>query len=362
MIKRTAITIIVVATVSVAGIGLLLATSGILKENVNSFLRLFPPHPILEEASYDLEVNSYYIAGTSSNHVYLGNYTAPLNLMILDGELNNRTDVQLAADGITEQKFWSVTVLVDSPYFFIHDGAVPKICEGHVNDWTAKQMPHVSEYFLDIAPMGGGRFFIKSLSKQRESILGKISADSPYYEFKDNILKKQIDGFFCTDGTMAVNEDLGVMSYVYRYRNQFMVLDSNLTVKLNGNTIDTTSIAKISVSMKGPDSAFVLSSPPLVVNSASTIYRSKLLIKSGLRARNEQPELAHRSSVIDVYDLSSGKYIFSFVIDHFQGIEKLRGFRAQNGRIFALFDRHIQTFKLQKKYFDTEEGKDIHAR
>lgn len=355
MIKRTAITIIAVVALSVAGVGLLLATSGILKENVNSFLRIFPPHPILEEASYDLEVNSYYIAGTASNHAYLGNYTAPLNLVILNGELDNRTDVHLAADGITELKFWSVTVLVDSPNFYIHDGAVPKIYEGRVGDWTAREVPHITEYFLDIVSMGGRRFFIKSLSRKRESILGKISTDSPYYEFKEDILKKQIDGFFCTDGTMAVNEDLGLMSYVYRYRNQFVVLDSNLTVKLEGHTIDTTSMAKISVSVKGPDSTMVLSGPPLMVNAASAIYRNKLLIKSSLRASNEQAEVAHRSSVIDVYDIYAGKYQFSFVIDHFQGTEKLRGFRVQNGRIFALFDRHIQTFKLQKKYFDKED-------
>src|SRR5690606_14831418 len=137
--------------------------SGVLRDRRGSFLRLFPSHPVLEKMSYDIEYNSYYLAGGTSSHIYLGNTTSPLHMLVLSTTEADTQHVKLDIEGVMAQKFWSLRVAVDSPYFYAYDGAVPRIYKGRINDWKAKRFPYDEEFFLNLVPIGPNSFFIKSL-------------------------------------------------------------------------------------------------------------------------------------------------------------------------------------------------------
>jgi hypothetical protein len=344
-------------TVSIAIVISLVGLSDIMKDNRNSFLRLFPSHPIIEAGAFDLKLNSYYIAGGTAHRIYLGNNSRPLHLLSLSTSLTDSQHVKLNVRGILDEKFWAVRVHVDSPDFYLTDGAVPRIFMGTTDTWKAGRYTYDSEYFLDLVPIGSGTFAIKSLSKvSNESILGKITPDSPHFQFNDRLLEKQVDGVFCTDGMMQYDKQLSRLIYLYRYRNEFLVVDTNLNLSLKGNTIDTTRKAKLSVARVASTGATTFSSPPLIVNRGSAVSDKWLFVNSALLASNEHRDVFKEASVIDVYDLLAGDYQFSFYIFHFNG-EILKEFQVYGNSLVALFDTHLQVYNLNPAYFPDDRTK-----
>jgi len=357
MTKKLVIWIAGGFVLSIGTVAFLFAMSGIMKDNRNSFLRLFPSHPVLEGNSFDLKYNSYYIAGGTSEHIYLGNYSSPLHLLVLNKDLTDTVHLRLNVNGIMDQKFWSARVRVDSPYFYVNDGAVPRIYKGPINTWTADRIGYDTEYFLDIEPTGKSTLFIKSLALSNESVLGKISLDSPHYRFTSGILTKQIDGVFCVDGYLNYSKELKKLIYVYRYRNEYIVIDTNLNVTQHGRTIDTTTHAKLKVAWIASNKSKTLAGPPLIVNKQSSSYKNWLFINSDLLAKNEHRRALKEASVIDVYDINRTNYLFSFYIFNTFKNERLREFRVIGNRVYALFETTVQVFDLNKNVFQQDRSK-----
>jgi hypothetical protein len=357
MSRKIIIWVVICGLGSISTVILLSAISTEMKEKHGSFLRVFPPHLLSETGEDDLGVNSYYLAGATPNTIYLGNYSSSLHVLVCNKAGMDTGHAKLNIEGIHDQKFWAIRLEVDSPRFVVYDGAVPRIYHGSTDNWKAERFKYDAEYFLDIEPVGKKSFAVRSLSAQSgESVLGKISFEEPHYTFNPRILEKQLDGFFCTDGYLQYSSLSSKLVYLYRYRNEFMVMDSNVNLSYRGHTIDTNSVAKIKVGMMRSASARVLSAPPVVVNNKCAVSGNCLFVNSDLRAKNE-PEGALKSrSVIDVYQLTDGRYIFSFYIYNLNGKEKLREFRVAGNTLVALFETHLQTFELERKYFDAFMG------
>ncbi|MEJ0055984.1 MAG: hypothetical protein WDN75_10200 [Bacteroidota bacterium] len=192
---------------SVTVVLILFLLSGELRDKRNSFLRQFPPRPVLEGDTLSLKFNSFYLAGLTPHTVYLGNYTAPLHMLVVNlDDLTDTLHVLLDVKGTEDKKFWSARVAVDSPYFYLYDGVVPAVYKGRVKDWHAERILTDSIYFREIVPLSPESFAVKSLSGRfGENILGKLTSTPPFQVFNDSILQKQLDGIFCTDG-MLLND------------------------------------------------------------------------------------------------------------------------------------------------------------
>lgn len=352
MNKRIAIWIVGCFLISIGVVVALFAVSKDVRQQPGSFLREFPPHPALEGEAFDLEFNSYYIAGATDQHVYLGNYTSPLHMLIINTVRTDTQHVKLNVKGIMDQKFWSIRVKVDPPYYYVTDGAVPIIYRGNVHDWSAEQYAHDNAYYQDIVPITKESFFIRALGKpDRQNILGKITTFTPHLDMKPGILQKQVDGIFCTDGMMQYNKTRNELIYLYRYRNEYIVLDTNLNVLRRQHTIDTTTRAKIEVKTIESSGSSTFSSPSRIVNRTSSISDNLLFVNSMLLAKNEHPKAHDNATVIDVYTLATGEYLFSFYIYDYKGREKLRMFSVLGDKLFALFDEHLQVWKLEDRHF-----------
>jgi hypothetical protein len=340
-------------TLSLAVVVILIGMSGVLKDRRNSFLRLFPPHPVMEGDTLDIRYNNYYIAGLATNTLYLGNYQAPLHVLQVDLTRMDTQHVSLKVKGIHDHHFKGITVQVDSPYYYLSDGTVPVIFRGNVHDWKAERILQDRIFFREIASIKPGTFAVKSLSGfTGENILGKINTQPTGQCFAEEILEKQIDGVFCTDGALRFNKEHNRVVYTYYYRNQFMVADTMLHLIYRGNTIDTTTHARIAMATL-KDSSKILSTPPFFVNRMAETSGQWLFVQSGLMARNESEDAFDDGSVIDVYSIQDGKYHFSFYIYNL-GSRKMTAFAVSGMRMAVLYDKAIRVFNLVPRYFTND--------
>lgn len=352
MKKRTTVIILLCFLGSVSVIASLAALSHTITHSKGSFLRSFRSHTANELSAIDLKVNSYYFAGVTTSNIYLGNYTTPLNILIVDLSSGDTSHIRMKINGIYEQKFWSVRTEIDSPYFHVHDGAVPRIYQGKINDWTATRFRYDTEYFTDLEPISKNRLAIRALmAEDNQNELGMISTDEPHFSFNPEVISRQVDGFFCTDGYLRYEKTLHKLVYLYRYRNEFTVMDTLLTPLYKSNTIDTNSVAKIEVASIQSSKTTVFKTPPLVVNDGCCVAGNYIYVKSLLTARNEPEDSREGSSNIDVYDLSDGQYVLSFRIYDYPGEGGVREFRVAKNKLFVLFQNHLQIFELNKRDF-----------
>lgn len=319
---------------------LYLLTDDVLHKH-NSFVRLFPSHPLMEFRAYDIRYNSYYIAGGTAHHIYLGNVTAPRHMLIVNSTLKDTQHVQLNIKDMDKYNFKSINVAIDSPYFYIMDGVMPGLFRGNVSNWTAEKYIPDSAYFNLSIPLGSSSVGLRVLStKTNQYELAKETRMQPYFETKPGLLEKQVDGMFCVDGMLHYNRELARLVYVYFYRNQFLCMDTGFNLLYRGNTIDTVSRAKIKVGNIASEQSITMSAPPLTVNKRSCTYGNWLFVNSNLLAKNESEENFNKASVIDVYDLLDGTYRFSFYLfDHEK--KKLHDLRVFDNTVYALYDHYI---------------------
>jgi hypothetical protein len=331
----------------------LIGYSGVLKDKRGSFLRQFPPHPVLEGDTINIVYNTYYLAGGTVHTVYLGNYSSPLHLLVVDLVSLDTQHVWLSAEGVFETRFWSLTVQVDSPYVYLVDGAVPRIYQGLIGSRPLTRYPQDRFHFREVVALDPDEYIVKTLmGESPENVVGKITSGPPHFRYTDEILEKQIDGLFCTDGMLRYSRERGWLVYTYYYRNNFLVMDRDLLLVYRGHTLDTISRAQLKVATLSATGEHMLASPPVYVNKRSCVSGKYLFINSGIPARNQARDALEHADVVDVYELGTGDYRFSFVIYPFWGTKRMMDFMVLGRKMVVLYDGLIRVYDLMSPYFD----------
>lgn len=316
-----------------------------------SFNRNFLHDAIQLTSQLDIQYNSYYLAGATQENIYFGNVTAPWKMLMTNTMLSDSQHVKLQTEGQDDFTFHSIYVTVDSPYFYLVEGSIPAIFKGNIVDWYGYRHTYGNAPFLESKPINETSFVMRTISsRSKEFTLGKQMNFHPYVKLAPGLLEKQIDGSFCTDGMLHFNKELGMLVYVYYYRNQFICADTSLNLLYRGNTIDTISQAKITVAKIKSDSTITLSSPPLTVNNKSCVSGNWLFINSNILAKNEGVKDFEHSSVIDVYNLKDGQYQFSFYLPEHKG-KKVREFKVYDYMLIAMYDHYVLKYQLDPHYF-----------
>lgn len=317
--------------------------------NLYNFSRQYPTPPLELLAETDIKYNSYYIAGATESHTYLGNAAAPSHLLVVDKMLTDTQHVRLKIKSTKNFKYRSIKVNVDSPYFYLTDGSLPATLRGTLNDWEASRFKDEKAYFSTFLPINKSSFALTMVSsKSNENILAKATTYPPYIQLAPSILEKQVDGIFCTEGLLHYSKELDYLVYLYRYRNQFICMDTSFNVIYRGNTIDSISVAQIEVAEIKSDNSKTLAKSPLVVNKQSRVSGNWLFVNSNLLAKNDHPKTFEESSIIDVYDLKDGIYKFSFKLYHYQG-GKMGDFKVIGNRLVVLHDHFMRVYRIKKE-------------
>jgi hypothetical protein len=333
---------------SLLGVGLiflLYVMSAKANSRPNGFIRLFPPHRVTPVKLLDLQYNSYYIAGGTGQHVYLGNYSAPGYVLVADHALTDTQYLKLALLDTNTLVLNASVLTIDSPDIYMLEGRTPEMLSGTLPSGQLHRVPD-SIHFISSQPLSPASFVIRIFSDRlHQNILAKQVNGSPALRPAPEVLEKQLDGSFCTDGMLNYERDPARLVYTYFYRNQFICLDTNLKVLNRYRTIDTISHVQIAVSNLPSKGITTISAPPLTVNRKSCIAGDWLYVNSGLLANNEDKRDFDRWSVIDVYSLTNGKYEFSFYLPDYRD-KKMKSFRVFDHTLVALYDHYLYSFRL----------------
>jgi hypothetical protein len=326
-------------------------TSTKMQHQRNNFTRNFPHHPIKALNVMDLGINSYYIAGIDAKSIFLGNHTAPLTVTEIDTSLRIKKQ-HLILLPKSNRAYKSLTLSIDSPYFYIWDGISSFVYWGKIGEWNATLLLDGSAYFTSFVPVSPNHASIRAISSEtNESVLGTVTfKDAVKVQLYPDILVKQIDGLFDTDGTHLYNKQKHKIIYTYYYRNQYIVSDSLMKNKYYGKTIDTTNKAQLKVKYINSLQGSKLSIPVVTVNKKTATFGTNLYVHAGLLGLYEPKENWEHNSIIDVYDFTANTYLFSFYIDD-QMQNKVKDFRVYEDIIYALNGNFIRTYQLKKGFY-----------
>jgi hypothetical protein len=346
MKRKLIIILLSCVCVSITIVGVLYAFSIDKSNHHNGFTRLIQRKVAIDFKILDLKYDSYYIAGITADHIYLGNSTASLHLLKTNSALTDTQHIVMKIKDINKLKLKSLQTKVDPPYFYFMDILMPGILRGQINTWVADTLILGSEYFTSVVPISEYSLALRSINRKRHEneLKKKIIGPAPSKAIA-KLLEKQIDGVFCTDGMLHYNSQLNKIIYLYYYRNQYIVMDTNLNLVHRGNTIDTIKRAQIKVASIRSQNSKTMATPPLKVNKQSCTSGNLLFINSSLLADNETKLFFDNASVIDVYDLKNYQYKFSFYLRNHEN-KKMREFRIYNNILIALYDHYLIKYDL----------------
>lgn len=311
----------------------------------NPFIRRYPKDAIQFLKATDLVFNSYYFAGSDKQTIFLANYTDPLNLLSLDS-LGNKNKIRLFLSH-RNILFRSIKITVRGGYVYLMDGTVPCIIKGNTGKWNLKDSLVGIPRFTAAQPMDSTTIIIRSIQgKNMSSTLGIYDGrNTPTTKYFPNLLTKQIDGIFDTDGMLLFNEELKLGVYTYFYRNQFFGFDEYGNQRFSAQTIDTTATAKIKVADLKNGMERQLASPPRKVNSKTAVRNNLLLVHSKIRGNFEDENMWNKSSVIDVYNFQKKTYVLSLYIQGKPG-QKMHDFYLSSTHLYVLVGTKLQIYRV----------------
>lgn len=315
------------------------------------FERNFSPAAVIsQESVMDLTYNSFYIAGASNKTIYLGNWTAPFHLLAFNYFLSDTQHVALKIKHLSivrnPRKF---RLKIDSPYFYLANGVQPAIYRGELDRWIAAPFMSDRAYFVDAIPIGHRSFALRSYNlSNREFELAKETDQAPYFWFRNELLQKQVDGFFCVEGSMHFSDRFNRLVYLYAFRNEFMVLDTSLNVINRFHTIDTFAHANIKVARIKARHEVTLAEPPARINGKSSVSGKYIFIESHLLAKNENEDVFKHSTVLDVYDFLDGRYLCSIHVPEYRQ-RRITDFKVVDGYLVAIYEKFLVVYVLSLK-------------
>ncbi len=335
---------VVIVSCTLVMLGLFFSSEIIIHKN-NNFIRKYTPFTVKLESTKNLQFNQYYFAGKSTDKIYLGNKTAPALITELDSRLNISKSYNIKIKD-TLFHFHNVQLRVQPPYFYLFDGTVSCVFKGNLIDSKAILISDNAYGFTKAEVIDSTTLVIRTINDSRENLLATFSMnDGKVLNFAPELLQKQIDGLFDTDGTLQYSEQQQKFVYLYYYRNQYIVADKHLLLLYRGNTIDTTTKAKIKIGYLKKRKEKKFSSPPLLVNRISAVHNNLLFVNSTLPGLYDVKKMWERASVIDVYDILTKNYVMSFYINNING-GKIDDLLVTDTHVFALIGTSIVSYEL----------------
>lgn len=151
------------------------------------------------------------------------------------------------------------------------------------------------------------------------------------------------NGIIPVDGAFSYDPVTAVLVYHYYRKNGFITLDTNLSRINKGRTVDT--VIKGIVKIKAVNGNFTLAAPPQIVNGRACADNGKLYINGRLKADNEVTKDFRNHTVIDVYDLLKGIYLYSFYVPVFNG-QKMNTFGISGDKLICLYGDCAVIYKM----------------
>ena len=338
----------VVALISVGAICVLYFYSEQKMHSENPFIRRYIQGTAIKEEEEDIKSKNLYFAGHNGKTILLGDSKGPLHILAYDSVLRPTAHYKIKLSR-EDFPFRAVQVRVIEPNFYLTDGTVPVIFKGNISDWKASLVSkkELLPYFSKVEIIDSlSLVYRKRNPINLDNILGTFHfKDSLFDKPAPDLLQKQIDGFFDTDGTMHYDGNSKKFVYTYFYRNQFIVTDKNLNLLYRGKTIDTTFHANIKVAFIKETGERKLASTPNIVNNLTAISGNLLFVNSRLMGRYEAIDMWDTASIVDIYDLNNGRYLSSIYLYNVEK-SKVTDILIIGSNLYTIVGHYMHRYKL----------------
>ena len=132
MNKPIVIWIVAVGVAAIAAVAILFMLSEDIMQRKNPFIRRFTPYVVEREKTIEIKFNSYYFAGQNANGVFLGNYSAPLHVLVIDS-VGNKKSFTIKPEE-SDFRFRRLRLKILGNKFFLTDGSVLKTLYASIID------------------------------------------------------------------------------------------------------------------------------------------------------------------------------------------------------------------------------------
>lgn len=353
--RKTILNLLVLTVVGIVSVIVLFLLSENKIHYNNAFTRRIPHSPVKMLQGISLEHNSYYIAGYNEGKIYLGNHSAPKHVLQIDTSLTQQQAFRITQDNY-QFNFSTAQVRVKDHYYYFADGTIPVIYRGSVTDWKGKLIYNGTTKFSTYEVIDTSRFTVRALHpKTGENYMAFIDVyDTTSTHSYNDILEKRTDGVFDTDGLLSYNSSIKATLYMYYYRNQYVVIKPTLDSVVRGKTIDTLQQVDLQFAFTRQGKEKKFATQPEKVNTYAATSGNYLYIKSKRLGKYDRSEMQEQASLIDVYELQSNSYQFSFYLYHHKG-EEIKSFKVYDDIIVGMTEHYLVVGRFRKERFDPLE-------
>lgn len=240
---------------------------------------------------------------------------------------------------------------LDSPYVHFFSGNGPDVFFGRLDDPSGLRRLHYPfAIFMRAVPVPGGRYLLRGFDYSHAS----TEQDFILWDPVRNIQVRKFNPFSVagdlgigTDGMMEYDSVSGQLVYVQYYRNGISLIDSGLSAMRSFPTIDTVLRGRMQTGHydQGGSSQYGGSAPQFIVNWQCFMGEGRIYVNSLLRADNESASDFETYSAIDVYDLVTKKYLYSWHLPRLNG-KRMYSFYVRRDRVVASYPGGVVTYRL----------------
>jgi hypothetical protein len=310
-----------------------------------NFIRKISPHQLVYVRDIRLEGGGWILAGAYASRILVYNTDRPTQILRFDTSLLFVDTVRLHFQDKTELFSATVQVSPDSGLYLFdgQQGAVFR--KDHHSD--TMRLFHVGGNFIKSLPISRQSVLLSIYDTVRQqAVFRKFRLDNQALSEKVFVPQMNQEGIFSVDGHFCYNAEFPLVGFAYFYRNEFVILDSSLTPRLNASTIDPTKTVSLHlIRQKNKKRTFLAGFDP-VLNKECETYGNRLFIRSGAMAKNELSSLTKNCTAIDMYSLPVGTYLKSFYVCKFRG-QALRSFLILGHCLVGLHGSFLTVYRLK---------------
>jgi hypothetical protein len=336
-----------VTMLSAIGLVIILAWTALKSSSYpNGFIRIWASE-LQELSSIEKERTVVGICGATP-HTFYFKTNQPNRVWVTNHQLGNGRYLSLNIPSIKQLQL-VFNMIVDSPYVDIMGGNGPIIIKTNLEGNFKSIHRFPTAVFSRSVKISSNSYAFRGFDttiKKPVQIFIKGNPLTQDVVRQKNLNTGSMGHHILSDGYLNYDSKTHLLSYVSFYNNQMLCLDTNLNLVYSSRTIDTVSKYKTTVGIEKTNTRGTISNaaPIKIINLKGRVYNGQLYNVSSLLADNEKPGNFNLNSPVDVYDVSSGKYIYSFYIPHYRG-EKIFDFKVLNDLIIVVYRNYIVTYR-----------------
>jgi|GEM_PF-1594575 len=346
--RKRLLTMLVLMLVAMGTLYALNVTSNAPNRMKNGFTRHFLP--IESEVIYQLEFPATVreLAGKNGDSLFLMT-KEPGKVYLTDMTLKKPTIIDLADPKIKNivPRFYTT---ISGNDVYILGGNAKAYALGNLKTGKTQKV----NFNLD-GPFGNPlmieNYFVVSIvnPKTLDARYALIDLNGKILKWETNTSKGKGDAGMVYSSLLKYDDETHLFVNLHYYDNGYEVFSKDLKLVRRGNTIDTIYHNPTKIFKK--NGAVGYKHPPVAVSGYASACKGKLYVRSKLLADNEDKSVFYANTVIDTYDIRTGKYEGSFYLPNFNEEQIAQFYFIDDNKILALSDKQATIHLMREKIF-----------